>query len=92
MSADFQVATNITSILETVQYKLLCTYTFINLILRELSSVLEIFLFPEVHFVECLRGVVDEVEIVDDVEAMGGVEVLGGVAVDLVENVKIIMK
>lgn len=37
---------------------------------------------------ECLRGVVDEVEIVDDVEAVGGVEVLGGVAVDLVEEVE----
>lgn len=49
---------------------------------------MEIFFIPEVHFVECLRGVVDEVEIVDDVEAVGGVEVLGGVAVDLVEEVE----
>ncbi|XP_061191739.1 uncharacterized protein LOC133199976 [Saccostrea echinata] len=52
-----------------------------------LSAVLEIFLIPEVHFVECVKRVVDEVEIVDEVEDVGGVEVLGGVAVDLVEEV-----
>lgn len=49
---------------------------------------MEIFLIFEVYFVECLRGVVDEVEIVDDVEVVGGVEVLGGVVVDLVEEVE----